>query len=54
MKRSRYKGKMHLTTRLNIHYASIQGLYWIASASMYAFLVVFLDDSDCVAVGTGQ
>ncbi|RZT02479.1 MFS transporter [Cuneatibacter caecimuris] len=43
MKRSRYKGKMHLTTRLNIHYASIQGLYWIASASMYAFLVVFLD-----------
>lgn len=42
MARSRHHGKIHLTTGLNLHYAAIQGLYWIASASMYGFLVVFL------------
>lgn len=33
---------VRLTTGLGIHYALIQGLYWAASACLYAFLVVFL------------
>ena len=37
-----HRRPIHLSTSLNIHYAIIQGLYWAASASMYAFVVVFL------------
>lgn len=33
---------IRLTIHLGLHYALIHGFYWAASASLYAFLVVFL------------